>query len=70
LSGLDGRVLVICPTSRDRTHFARPEIQGKYALEFRGTDEATHEPSFDAVRFLTETIHETRGRRADFRRGH
>jgi len=67
LSGLGGRVLVICPTSRDRTHFARPEIQGKYALEFRGTDEATHQPGFDAVRFLTETIHEIRGRRADFR---
>ena len=67
MSGLGGRVLVICPTSRDRTHFARPEIQGKYALEFRGTDEATHEPGFDAVRFLTETIHEIRGRRADFR---
>jgi hypothetical protein len=61
------RVLVICPTSRDRTHFARPEIQGKYALEFRGTDEATHAPSFDAVRFLAEIIHEIRGRRADFR---
>jgi hypothetical protein len=61
------RLLVICPTSRDRTHFARPEIQGKYALELRGTDEATHEPGFDALRFLAETIHEIRSRRADFR---
>jgi len=60
------RLLVICPTSRDRVHFARPEIQGKYALEFRGTDEATHEPGFDALRFLADTIHEIRGRRADF----
>lgn len=67
MSGLGGRVLVICPTARDRIHFARPEIQGKYDLEFRGTDEATHEPGFDAVRFLTETIHEIQGRRADFR---
>src|SRR5574337_388379 len=66
MSGPGERLLVICPTSRDRTHFARPEIQGKYALEFRGTDEATHEPGFDALRFLTETIREIRGRRADF----
>jgi hypothetical protein len=66
MSGLGGRVLVICPTARDRSHFARPEIQGKYALEFRGTDEATHAPGFDALRFLTEAIQEIRGRRADF----
>jgi len=67
MSGLGERLLVICPTSRDRTHFARPEIRGKYALELRGTDEATHEPGFDALRFLTETIHEIRSRRAEFR---
>ncbi len=66
MSGPGGRVLVICPTLRDRTHFARPEIQEKYALEFRGTDEATHKPGFDALRFLTETIREIRDRRADF----
>ncbi len=66
MSGLGERLLVICPTSRDRTHFARPEIKGKYPLEFRGTDEATHQPGFDALRFLTETIHEIQDRRADF----
>lgn len=67
MSSPDGRVLVICPTARDRAHFSRPEIQRRYPLEFRGTDEATHEPGFDAVRFLTETLHEVRSRRADFR---
>lgn len=66
MSGLGQRLLVICPTSRDRTHFARPEMQGKYALEFQGSDEATHEPGFDALRFLTETVHKVRSRRADF----
>jgi hypothetical protein len=66
MSGPGERLLVICPTSRDRVHFVRPEIQGRYALEFRGTDEATHEPGFDALRFLTETIQEIRGRSADF----
>lgn len=60
------RLLVICPTARDRLHFARPEIQGRYALEFRGTDEATHEPGFDAPRFLGETIRDIRTRREDF----
>jgi hypothetical protein len=60
------RLLVICPTARDRIHFARPEIQGKYALEFRGTDEATHEPGFDAQRFLAETIQEIARRPTDF----
>ena len=60
------RLLVICPTPRDRVHFARPEIQGKYALEFRGTDEATHEPDFDAVQFLRATIHDIRRRRSQF----
>ena len=66
MSGPRGRVLVICPTARDRAHLARPEIQGQYVLELRGTDEATHEPGFDAVRFLAETIHEIRGRREAF----
>jgi hypothetical protein len=61
------RLLVICPTARDRIHFARPEIQAQYALEFRGTDEATHEPGFDALRFLSEIIQDIRSRRADFR---
>ena len=60
------RLLVICPTSRDRTHLARPEIQEKYTLEFRGTDEATHKPGFDTLRFLMETIQEIRSRPADF----
>ncbi len=60
------RLLVICPTARDRIHFARPEIQEQYALEFRGTDEATHRPGFDALRFLTEMIQDIRSRREDF----
>jgi ATP-grasp domain len=60
------RLLVICPTARDRVHFARPEIQGQYALEFRGTDEATHGPGFDALRFLTEMNQDIRSRREDF----
>jgi hypothetical protein len=66
MSGPEGRLLVICPTARDRAHFARPEIQGKYVLELRGTDEATHKPGFDAVRFLAETIQEIRGRQEAF----
>jgi Carbamoyl-phosphate synthase L chain, ATP binding domain len=60
------RLLVICPTARDRAEFARPEIRERYALEFRGTDEATHQPGFDAVRFLRETIQDLEIRRADF----
>ena len=66
MSGPGERLLVICPTSRDRLHFGRPEIQEKYALEFRGTDEATHEPGFDALRFLQEANREIGSRRADF----
>ncbi len=60
------RVLVICPTARDRAHFARPEIDKHYALEFRGRDEATHEPGFDARQFLTDTLDEVRRRRGEF----
>ncbi|MBI2001481.1 MAG: ATP-grasp domain-containing protein [candidate division NC10 bacterium] len=60
------RILVICPTARDRTHFSRPEIRRAYALEFRGTDEATHEPGFDGLAFLQETIRMVRGRRQSF----
>jgi hypothetical protein len=60
------RILVICPTARDRTHFSRPEIQAAYPLEFRGTDEATHEPGFDGPRFLQETLRDVRLRRGDF----
>jgi len=60
------RLLVICPTARDRAHFARPEIRAEYSLEFRGTDEATHEPGFDAVRFALETIQDLGPRRAEF----
>ena len=61
------RLLVICPTARDRLHFARPEIQGRYALEFRGTDEDTHQPDFDALRFLADMIRDIERRREDFR---
>lgn len=60
------RILALCPTARDRAHFSRPEIQGTYNLELRGTDEATHEPGFDAVHFLTDTIREVRSRRDGF----
>ena len=60
------RLLVICPTARDRLHFSRPEIRQRYALELRGTDEATHQPGFDALRFLAEIIQEIQARRADF----
>ncbi len=61
------RLLVICPTARDRMHFSRPEIQERYLLELRGTDEATHEPGFDPLRFLADTIQVIRAGRADFR---
>ncbi len=60
------RILVLCPTARDRAHFSRPEIRAAYPLEFRGTDEATHEPGFDGLRFLNETLHEIQGRRHEF----
>ena len=59
------RLLVICPTARDRIHFARPEIQEQYALEFRGTDEATHQPGFDALSFLAGMIRDIGRRRED-----
>ena len=52
MNGQGKRLLVLCPTARDRVHFARPEIRENYALEFRGTDEATHEPGFDAQQFF------------------
>jgi hypothetical protein len=61
------RLLVVCPTARDRAQLARVEIRAGYTLEFRGTDEATHQPGFDAVRFLTETILDLERRRGEFR---
>ncbi len=64
--GPDRSLLVICPTARDRFHLSRPEIRAKYALEFRGTDEATRAAGFDAVRFLNETVCEIRSRRNEF----
>jgi hypothetical protein len=66
MHGSQKRLLVICPTARDRTHLARPEIRGNYTLEFRGTDEATHESDFDVLPFLAETIRVIRSRREDF----
>jgi hypothetical protein len=60
------RLLVICPTARDRLHLARPELRGRYALELRATDEATHEPGFDALQFLRELLREMEGRREEF----
>ncbi len=59
-------ILAICPTARDRMHFARPEIRRAYRLELQGTDEATHEPGFDARRFLDDTVRLVASRREDF----
>src|SRR5574342_513906 len=59
-------ILAICPTARDRAHFARPEIQDHYHLELRGTDEATHAPGFDGAQFLTDTLREIRARPGTF----
>lgn len=61
------RILVLCPTARDRAHFSRPEIRRAYDLEFRGTDEETHEAGFDGVQFVTEAIRAIGGRRAAYR---
>lgn len=61
------RVLVLCPTARDREHFSRPEIRKAYPLEFRGTDEETHAAGFDAVRFVEETIRAVRRHRGGYR---
>jgi len=61
------RILVLCPTARDRAHFSRPEIRRAHDLEFRGTDEETHEAGFDGVRFVTETIRAIGGRRSAYR---
>lgn len=61
------RILVLCPTARDRAHFSRPEIRRAHDLEFRGTDEETHEAGFDGVRFVTETIRAIGGRRGAYR---
>ncbi|MGH7380028.1 MAG: ATP-grasp domain-containing protein [Candidatus Methylomirabilales bacterium] len=61
------RILVLCPTARDRAHFSRPEIRRAHDLEFRGIDEETHEAGFDGVRFVTETIRAMRERRSAYR---
>jgi ATP-grasp domain len=61
------RILVLCPTARDRAHFSRPEIRAAYDLELRGTDEATHEPGFDALLFLNETLQDLQARGGAFR---
>ena len=60
------RILVLCPTARDRVHFSRPEIRKAYDLEFRGTDEETHEAGFDGLRFVEETIRRVQGRRSAY----
>jgi hypothetical protein len=60
------RLLVICPTARDRLHFSRPEIKERYVLELRGTDEATHQPGFDVLSFLADTNRDIRPRRTEF----
>jgi len=61
------RILVLCPTARDRVHFSRPEIRTAYDLELRGTDEETHEAGFDGVRFVEESIRAVRGRPGAYR---
>ncbi len=61
------RILVVCPTPRDRAHFSRPEIRKTHDLEFCGTDEETHEPGFNGLRFLHETIRAIEGRRSTYR---
>jgi hypothetical protein len=61
------RILVLCPTARDRVHFSRPEIRTAYDLEFRGTDEETHDAGFDGVRFVEESIRAARGRPGAYR---
>jgi len=60
------RILVLCPTARDRAHFSRPEIRKAHDLEFRGTDEETHEPGFDGLRFVDETIRAIQGGRGAY----
>ena len=60
-------ILALCPTARDRAHFGRPEIRSAYNLELRGTDEATHQPGFDALQFLADALREVRDRRDVFR---
>lgn len=61
------RILVLCPTARDRAHFSRQEIRTAHDLEFRGTDEETHEAGFDGLQFLQETIRAIGGRRSAYR---
>src|SRR3972149_1986210 len=61
------RILVVCPTARDRAHLNRLEIRRAYDVECRGTDEETHAPGFDAVRFLHETIRAIERRRDRYR---
>jgi hypothetical protein len=61
------RILVVCPTARDRAHFSRPEIRKAHDLEFWGTDEETHEPGFDGLQFLHETIRAIERRRSVYR---
>ncbi|MGH7360170.1 MAG: ATP-grasp domain-containing protein [Candidatus Methylomirabilales bacterium] len=60
------RILVLCPTARDRVHFSRPEIRKAYDLEFRGTDEETHEAGFDGLRFVNEAIRAVQERRSAY----
>jgi hypothetical protein len=54
------RILVLCPTARDRAHLFRDGIRKKYALDFRGTDEETHDSGFASLRFLDGIIREIR----------
>lgn len=61
------RILVVCPTARDRAHLSRPEIRRAHHLEFRGTDEETHRAGFDGVQFLDETIRAVRDHRGRYR---
>ncbi len=60
------RILVLCPTARDRVHFSRPEIQKAYDLEFQGTDEETHEAGFDGLRFVNAAIRRVQERRGAY----
>jgi hypothetical protein len=58
---------VVCPTARDRVHFARPEIRSVYELDYHGTDEATHEPGFDVGHFVDSLLARARGSPTPYR---
>lgn len=59
------RIVVVCPTDRDREHAARPEIRDRFELEFAGSLEEVLRLDFDERRFTEVQVELLRARRGD-----